>query len=338
MSHATSPEGSALTIFIRCVDLEGAQRFYVDELGFRLKGLYPADAPRSVLLEGYGVGLQLNTADEGLAAIRPLATTLELEAPLITHASDGDAWSDGRAGMRYRDLLPTRLGGALIASHIRIPHGGPVPDYVHYHDVHFQFIYCLSGWVRLLYEDQGDAFLMRAGDCVVQPPGLRHRVLECSDGFDVVEFSSPAEHMTWVEHELDLPNDHRSPGHRGGQTFLHFQAEHAAWATDWQVGWKSRSTGTLEATGGKASLALLAPSGADDSTAASALSGAGALLFSPSRAVITGVVTRGSAELSLGTHPREQMVAGSAFACWGNTPVSFAGASADFQWLALEFG
>jgi hypothetical protein len=32
----------------------------------------------------------------------------------------------GRAGMDYRDLLPGRLGGRYIASHIRIASGGPV--------------------------------------------------------------------------------------------------------------------------------------------------------------------------------------------------------------------
>ena len=30
--------------------------------------------------------------------------------------------------MHYRDLIPSRLGGSIIASHIRIPDGGPVPD------------------------------------------------------------------------------------------------------------------------------------------------------------------------------------------------------------------
>jgi hypothetical protein len=40
-----------------------------------------------------------------------------------------------RAGMQYRDLIPGRLGGRFIASHIRIPDGGDVPDYVHYHRI-----------------------------------------------------------------------------------------------------------------------------------------------------------------------------------------------------------
>jgi hypothetical protein len=48
--------------------------------------------------------------------------------------------------MQYRDLLPSRLGGRYIASHIRIPDGGPVPDYVHYHRVRFQMIFCKAGW------------------------------------------------------------------------------------------------------------------------------------------------------------------------------------------------
>ena len=108
--------------------------------------------------------------------------------------------------MMYRDLVPGRQGGAMIASHIRIPRGGPVPDYVHYHGgIHFQLIYCYKGWVRLVYEDQGPPFVMHVGDCVLQPPGIRHRVLECSDNFEVVEVGSPAEHETRVDHDLELP-------------------------------------------------------------------------------------------------------------------------------------
>ena len=69
--------------------------------------------------------------------------------------ADGGGWGMGRAGMLYRDLVPGRLGGAIIASHIRIPNAGPVPDDVHYHIAAFQLIYCYRGWVDLVYEDQG---------------------------------------------------------------------------------------------------------------------------------------------------------------------------------------
>jgi hypothetical protein len=73
-----------------------------------------------------------------------------------------DAWYVGRAGMRYRDLIPGRLGGRFIASHIRIPDGGETQDYVHYHKALFQMIYCRTGWARLVYEDQGPPFLLEA--------------------------------------------------------------------------------------------------------------------------------------------------------------------------------
>ena len=47
---------------------------------------------------------------------------------VLSRGDAPDAWGVGRAGMRYRDLIPDRLGGAFIASHIRILEGGPVPD------------------------------------------------------------------------------------------------------------------------------------------------------------------------------------------------------------------
>src|SRR5206468_1250390 len=74
-------------------------------------------------------------------------------------AADG---GEGRAGMLYRDLIPNRLGGRYIASHIRIIEGGPVADWVHFHRIAFQVIAVRRGWVRVVYEDQGEPFVMHA--------------------------------------------------------------------------------------------------------------------------------------------------------------------------------
>mgnify|MGYP003344461802 CR=1 FL=1 len=135
-----------------------------------------------------------------------------------------------RAGMAYRDLIPGRLGGSIIASHIRIPDAGPVPDMVHYHLVGFQLIYCYSGWVRLVYEDQGPPFILSAGDCVIQPPEIRHRVLESSENLQVVEIGVPAEHLTTIDHEMTLPTPHVRPERMfGGQRFCRSEAAHASW-------------------------------------------------------------------------------------------------------------
>ena len=74
-------------------------------------------------------------------------------------------------------------------SHIRILKAGPVSDYVHFHKIRFQMIFCNKGWAKLVYEDQGSPFIFQAGDCILQPPEIRHQVLENSDGFEVVEIA-----------------------------------------------------------------------------------------------------------------------------------------------------
>ena len=89
---------------------------------------------------------------------------------------------------------------------------------VHYHTVGFQLIFCYHGWVRLVYEDQGPPFILKAGDCVIQPPQIRHRVLESSENLQVVEIGVPAEHITTVDHEMELPTRASQPRQRFRRT------------------------------------------------------------------------------------------------------------------------
>jgi len=123
--------------------------------------------------------------------------------------------------MEYRDLIPDRLGGRIVASHIRLTRSGEVPDYVHYHKIGFQMIYCKAGRIRVVYQDQGDPFWLEPGDCVLQPPEIRHRVLEAVAGSEVVEVGCPAVHETWVDHEMMLPNpEFDLERYFGGQRFI----------------------------------------------------------------------------------------------------------------------
>ena len=64
--------------------------------------------------------------------------------------------------MLYRDLIPGRLGGRYIASHITIERGGPVADWVHYHQIALQVIVVRRGWVRVVYEGEGEPFVVTA--------------------------------------------------------------------------------------------------------------------------------------------------------------------------------
>ena len=204
-SSIESESGSPGDILLSCDDVSVVLEFFRERLGFRLESIYPADAPRTVTMSGQGLRLKLIANDTA----GDIPDDLPVNQPsLIVTRAGADGFGTGRAGMQYRDLIPDRFGGRFIASHIRILEGGPVPDYVHHHHIRFQLIYCVNGWVRVAYEDQGEPMTMQAGDCFLQPPHIRHRVLECSDRMEVVEIACPAEHATLVEHEIAADRDH----------------------------------------------------------------------------------------------------------------------------------
>lgn len=224
--------------------------------GARLDIIYPADEPHSATLTHAGKRVRLTSRPgevppTGLPDFRPEF--------VVTRA--GTASGEGRAGMRYRDLIPSRLGGRYIASHIAIPEGGAVADWVHCHRIALQLICVRKGWVRVVYEDQGEPFVMAAGDLVLQPPGIRHRVLESSAGLEVVEITCPALHETFADHDMALPNGPADPAREfGDQRFLH----HVAAAAPWQPwhGGEAQETGLGEATAGLAEARMLRPGAA----------------------------------------------------------------------------
>jgi hypothetical protein len=110
----------------------------------------------------------------------------------------------------------------------------------------------------VVYEDQGPPFVMHAGDCVLQPPEIRHRVLECSDGLEVVEVGAPAEHRTIADRAMALPTDTRDPGRRyRGQRFVFHRASAATWQPGPAPGFEQNDPGIGEATGGLGSVVVL---------------------------------------------------------------------------------
>lgn len=253
MKDALSASNNISTqIVIPCNDLNKTLNFFIEQLGFRLEIIMPADSPSVAVISGCGATLRL----ELIGADSDINSPEETQEFIISRMDD-DAWKVGRAGMQYRDLIPGRLGGRFIASHIRIPNGGEVPDYVHYHKVRFQMIYCKTGWAKLVYEDQGEPFIFRAGDCVLQPPKIRHRVLEASDGLEVIEIGSPAIHPTFAEHNITLPTPQVLPERLfNGQRFVHHIASKAQWELQ-NNGLEFRDTGISSATNGLADVKVL---------------------------------------------------------------------------------
>ena len=145
----------AAEVVLPCVELDATLAFFTERLGFRVAAIFPADAPAVAVVVGHGLRVRLDRRAEGspgsvrllcrdpaaLAGgaselVAPNGTRVELVAsdpPLglpalrpsfvLTRLAEG-AWSNGRAGMLYRDLVPDRQGGRFIASHIRIPRAG----------------------------------------------------------------------------------------------------------------------------------------------------------------------------------------------------------------------
>ena len=277
----------AAEVCLPSTDVAADLAFFTQILGFRLDTIFPADDPAVATLSGHGLRLRLergaavapgavrlicHDADAFAGGVRELTApngtrfvlvdaNAPLETPRTEHAfvvrrlTDNTPWVIGRAGMRYRDLIPGRLGGSIIASHIRILDEGPVPDMVHYHTIGFQLIFCYTGWVRLVYEDQGPPFVLRAGDCVIQPPQIRHRVLEASENLQVIEIGVPAEHVTTLDHEMALPTPVLNPDRDfAGQRFCRSEVAQAVW-TPWRLqGFEARETGIAAATAGVASV------------------------------------------------------------------------------------
>jgi quercetin dioxygenase-like cupin family protein len=279
-------------IILPTSDLNAALEFLTTQLGFRLEMIMPADSPVIADISGHGLSIRLAKRENPApnVVLRLLCTykfrekfpdhiflapggirieLVEHPAPVIlppaaaqefvlTRAADDNAWSQGRSGMQYRDLIPGKIGGRFIASHIRIPNGGETADYVHYHRVRFQMIYCLSGWARVVYEDQGPPFIMNAGDCILQPPEIRHRVLETSAGLEVIEIGCPAVHETFTDHDTPLPTTEYKPERLfDGQRFLHYTATGAEWDTGSAEGFEIRDTGMLQATQGLARVRVI---------------------------------------------------------------------------------
>ena len=250
---------------IICDDLNDAIDHYIDQLGYRLDMIVPADAPVAAVLSKDGESVRLEISSEFLVPNSKLRKESESipgtsNSELGTRNLELETWIKGRAGMEYRDLIPDRLGGKMIASHIRLSKGGEVADYVHYHKVDFQMIYCKRGRIRVVYEDQGPPFWLETGDCVLQPPEIRHRVLECTAGAEVIEIGMPAVHETWVEHDISLPTSELKPDrHFRGQQFVRHIAADATWIPVETAGCHVRETGISAATSGFAKVIVTRP-------------------------------------------------------------------------------
>jgi hypothetical protein len=117
----------------------------------------------------------------------------------ISHHRDEDFKADGlRTYAKYRDLGIAEASQGMARAHVIRLIGPCDPAEVsklHFHDVDFQMIYVLKGWVKTYMEGQGET-LMTEGSAWTQPPRLKHLIMDYSDDVELLEVILPADFKT----------------------------------------------------------------------------------------------------------------------------------------------
>jgi mannose-6-phosphate isomerase-like protein (cupin superfamily) len=117
----------------------------------------------------------------------------------ISHYHDEDFKADGlRTYAHYRDLGIAEASQGLAQAHVIRLIGPCNPAEVsklHFHDVDFQMVYVLKGWVKTYMEGQGET-LMKEGSAWTQPPRIKHLIMDYSDDVELLEVILPAEFKT----------------------------------------------------------------------------------------------------------------------------------------------
>ena len=132
-----------------------------------------------------------------MPAAKPVARPKQRIA--ISHYRDEDFLTNGlRAYAQYRDLGIAVASNGLARAHVIRLIGPCNPAEVsklHFHDVEFQMVYVLKGWVKTYMEGQGET-LMKEGSCWTQPPRIKHLIRGYSDDCELLEVILPAEFKT----------------------------------------------------------------------------------------------------------------------------------------------
>jgi hypothetical protein len=133
------------------------------------------------------------------AAAKPRKKTQMLKQTFVASHHSPDAFEVGlRRYAQYRDLGIAAATGGLARAHVikMVPPCDPAEvSKRHYHDVEFQMVYVLKGWIKSEFEGEG-AITMREGSCWLQPPKIKHTVLDYSDDCELLEIILPADFET----------------------------------------------------------------------------------------------------------------------------------------------
>jgi hypothetical protein len=117
---------------------------------------------------------------------------------IASHLREEDFQVGLRSYAKYRDLGIAAATGGMVQAHVIrfVPPCRPQEvSKLHFHEVDFQMVYVLKGWIETAFDGQG-AIVMQTGSSWIQPPRIEHKVLDYSDDCEVLEIVLPADFKT----------------------------------------------------------------------------------------------------------------------------------------------
>src|SRR5271154_7432771 len=117
----------------------------------------------------------------------------------ISHYRDEDFKADGlRTYAKYRDLGVAEASSGVARAHVIRLIGPCEPEVVsklHFHDVDFQMVYVLKGWVKTYLEGVGET-MFQTGSSWTQPSRVKHLIMDYADDVELLEVILPADFKT----------------------------------------------------------------------------------------------------------------------------------------------
>ena len=130
---------------------------------------------------------------------KPVSRPVSRRQIFVASHHSPDAFEQGlRRYAHYRDLGIAAATNGLARAHVikMIPPCDPAEvSKRHFHDVEFQMVYVLKGWIKSEFDGAG-VVTMREGSCWLQPPKIKHTVLDYSDDCELLEIILPADFKT----------------------------------------------------------------------------------------------------------------------------------------------
>ena len=132
-------------------------------------------------------------------AAAPVTRARAKQRIAISHYRDEDFKADGlRTYAKYRDLGVAEASSGVARAHVIRLIGPCDPEVVsklHFHDVEFQMVYVLKGWVKTYLEGIGET-TFQSGSSWTQPPRVKHLIMDYSDDVELLEVILPADFKT----------------------------------------------------------------------------------------------------------------------------------------------